>query len=194
MPTAKSYSQHTQTTTWNPVKRNKPRVNVVRGYGGNETSALSRSLPIKDGVTIRSGQLITTEVVNGEDQWILSKAGGIAAAGNAYIAYHDGSDPDVVSCGKLLGFDLNGDYHIETGYFDQGNTAPAQGSALVASSTPGSLTVDGSNKDPGGVVLGYVRGVKTDLSQGQYNANVKNMAQNTEAAPADSVVVGFVTA
>ena len=40
----------------NPEKRDKPRVNVLRGYPGNETTALTRSLPFAVG--IKSGQAI----------------------------------------------------------------------------------------------------------------------------------------
>jgi len=187
MPTAKSYSQATNSTDWNPVKRSKPRLVVRRGYPGNETSALSRSLPTD--VAIKSGQIVTES----SGKWIL--AVGNIPAGKGYIAYHDSSDPDVVSSGQLLAFDLNGEFEFESGYYsDGGNGTIADGTALVVGTTAGELVPNGSTEDGGGAVLGYVRGAEVDLADGQYSTSVNNMAQDTQASAANSVVVRFVTA
>ena len=197
MATYKSYSSHLGADGANPVQRVKPRLVVRRGYAGNETSALSRSLPPKSGESIKSGQLVTPD---GNGEWVV--AGNIAAAGKVYIAYHDQADPDVISCNKLLAFDLNGDYEFETGYYNDDGTPAniADGAALVCgkSAGKGSVAVSGTGTaTANAAVLGYVRGSIIDLSQGQYDANVKNMAQNTEAggtSGSSAKVIRFVTA
>jgi hypothetical protein len=194
MATYKSYSSHLGTDGPNPVQRVKPRLVVRRGYAGNETSALSRSLPA--GEAIKSGQLVTESA----GTWVV--AGNIAAAGVLFIAYHDSSDPDVISCNKLLAFDLNGDYEFETGYYTDGG-APAnlgQGVALVCGkgAAKGSLVpTTKTDATVAAAVLGYMRGAEEDLSKGQYDATVDNMAQNTEAgfptATSSAKVIRFVT-
>jgi len=195
MPTTHSYSQALGASGWNPVKRAKPRLVVRRGYAGNETSALSRSLAPWDGESIYSGQLVTEDIQDGVSKFKL--AGGALAAGKTYIAYHDSSDPDVISGGKLLAFDLNGDFEFESAYFEQDDQTPADGDDIVAASDgsgkSGWLTINGSSIDGGGVVLGYLRGVSVDLSDGQYSSTVDNMAQDTQASAANSVVIRWVT-
>ena len=49
------------------VNRDKPRVNVMRGYTGNEPQSLSRSAP--PAVDIESGQAIK---LDGSEEWILA--------------------------------------------------------------------------------------------------------------------------
>ena len=106
MPTYKNTS-----TGPNPEKRTKPRVNVLRGYGGNETTTLTRSLPPKAGENIKSGMAIA--VGTGGDAGLFVKADGTEAANVVFIAYHDQSDTDVISCGKLLGFSCLGGFELE---------------------------------------------------------------------------------
>ena len=195
MATYKSYSSHLGTDGPNPVKRAKPRLVVRRGYAGNETSALSRSLPCSE--AIKSGELVTP--VAGE--W--AKAEAVTAAGLLYLAYHDSSDPDVISCNALLAFDLNGDYEFETGYYQDGG-APgnlADGVALVCGSGATDALGRGqlipatkANATANAVVVGYMRGGEVDLSEGQYSSTVENMSQDTQADAAGSKVIRFVTA
>ena len=45
--------------TFGTVKRQYPRVEVLRGYNPNETQQLSQAYPVADGVTILSGQIIS---------------------------------------------------------------------------------------------------------------------------------------
>jgi hypothetical protein len=197
MATYKSYSSHLGADGANPIQRVKPRLVVRRGYAGNETSALSRSLPPKAGEGIKSGQLVTPDA-NGA--WVV--AGNIAAAGKVYIAYHDQADPDVISCNRLLAFDLNGDYEFETGYYhDDGTPANiADGATLVCGKGAGKghVAVSGtSTATSAAAVIGYVRGSIVDLAEGQYSASLDNQAQNTEAggtSGSSAKVIRFVTA
>lgn len=107
-------------TLQNGVLRTRPRVNVTRGYTGNEPGNITRSAPLDASVTnagttpgdtIYSGQVVE-----------LTSAGAFKAATaatkskNAYIAYHDSTDTDVDSCGKLLGFSCLGNFEIESAW------------------------------------------------------------------------------
>lgn len=145
------------------VKRTRPRVNVMRGYTGNEPQSLSRSAPVASGVTIYSGQAIAD---NGSGEWRLATS----TSKVVYIAYHDSDDTDVKSCGKLLGFSALGSYELETAYATDTGLAAANGPDLVvqvSNATPGSFTINGAG-DAGGsnVALGRTSTAAVDLSDG----------------------------
>jgi len=172
----------------NPEKRPKPRLNVVRGYPGNETTALSRSLPIGSGVTIKSGQAISD--VGGS--WAL--ADNTSGKGTVFIAYHDGSDPDVKSCGKLLGFSVLGSFELETGYAKLTDVFAA-GDPVYVDTTAGTLT---RTSNAGAPAIGYASAALIDWSTPAYGTGVTpyakdNLAQNTEASAANSKVLRFST-
>ena len=169
--------------TANPEKRDKPRVNVLRGYPGNETTALTRSLPYA--VAIKSGQAIAVGSGGNAGKWVLATQSH--AANKVFIAYHDSSDPDVISCGKLLGFSALGGFELETGYY---TGSVADGDVITVSGTAGSL----EKQNAGSNVIGYATSAPIDYSTGAYDANIPNMARNTEAAAgADSTVLRFAT-
>jgi hypothetical protein len=86
--------------------RTAPRVNVLRGYFGNEPMARSYSAPVTSGVTILSGQLISLTA----GAWVL----GCLAGCEPFIAFADSTDTDVQSSGLLLGLSCAGQYKIET--------------------------------------------------------------------------------
>ena len=109
-------------------RRTKPRVNVLRGYPGNESTSYTRSAKPKLNEGIKSGQVISLDT-NG--QWIL----GCAQGHMPYIAFHDQSDPDVDSCGLLLGLSCAGDFVIETGYFDTTDTIAIDDPLIAGVST-----------------------------------------------------------
>ena len=167
----------------NPEKRTKPRVNVLRGYPGNETTALTRSLPIKSGVSIKSGQAITQGTAGDAGTWVLAVAA--TKAHKVFVAYHDSSDPDVISCGKLLGFSAVGKFELETGYYEG---TIADGDEITVGATAGNFGKGGA-----GGTLGYATSAPIDYSKGAYDANIPNMARNTEAAAANSTVLRFAT-
>lgn len=153
------------------VKRTRPRVNVMRGYTGNEPQSLSRSAPVASGVTIKSGQAIA---LDGNEEWILASTEAVV-----YIAYHDSDDTDVKSCGKLLGFSTLGQYELETAYTETAGLAAANGSDLevVVGTTPGSLSINGT-ADAGGPVLGRTSCAAVDLSNSQRGGYAVNLGED----------------
>lgn len=127
--------------TYGTYSRTAPRVNVLRGYFGNEPFGRTSSAPVTSGVTILSGQLISK--VSGS--WVL----GCAASSEPFIAFADSTDTDVISSGLLLGLSCAGQYEIETPWFD--NTVVYNDSAFLVAATGGSST---ANVSPGSGVLG----------------------------------------
>ena len=144
------------------VKRVKPRVNVMRGYTGNEPQSLSRSAPCSSTAKdfIKSGQAIA---LDGSEEWILATKDSAVV----YIAYHDSEDTDVLSCGKLMGFSTLGSYELETAYTTSAGLAAATGPdlAVKVSTTAGSLTIDGFGNGAG-PALGRTSTAAVDLSGG----------------------------
>jgi hypothetical protein len=92
-------------------RRANKRLNVLRGYTGNEPQSLTRTAKPKANEGILSGQLISIDS-NGE--WVK----GVPTGKMPYFAYHDQSDTDVVSSGLLLGLSCAGDFEIETSHID----------------------------------------------------------------------------
>jgi hypothetical protein len=180
--------KNTAGTGPNPEARAKPRLNVLRGYPGNETAALSRSLSPK--VAIQSGQAV---VDNGSGEWILA-LNTHTNVGKIHIAYHDSTDTDVISCGKLLAFSVVGRYELETGYTKA--DAFAAGDPVYVDTVAGQLT---KTKNGAAEIIGYASAALVDWSKPQYGTGAApyakdNMAQNTEATAANSKVLRFSTA
>src|SRR4051812_25714523 len=101
--------------TYGETRRAKQRINVLRGYGGNEPVSLTRLAKPKTGEGILSGMLISLDV-NGE--WIK----GVPAGKVPFFAWHDQTDTDVTSSGKLLGLSGAGKYELQTAYIKSGDT------------------------------------------------------------------------
>lgn len=91
--------------------RTKPRVNVLRGYTGNEPQSRTRSAKPKDDEGIKSGMIVS---IDGNGEWIK----GAPAGKIPHVAFHDQSDTDVQSSKLLLAFSCAGQFEIETAYFD----------------------------------------------------------------------------
>jgi hypothetical protein len=99
--------------TYGEYRRSKPRLNILRGFKGNEPQGLFDSAKPAD-TTIKSGQLI---VKNDSGQWV--KCDSALHAGKVpFFAYSDALDTDVVSSGLLMGISCLGEYEIQTAYFD----------------------------------------------------------------------------
>jgi len=109
-------------------RRTKPRLNVLRGYPGNESTSFTYSAKPKALEAIKSGMIISIDS-NGE--WVK----GAAAGDVPYLAYHDQSDPDVLACQKLLGLSCAGNYEVETGYFDTTDTWNRDDVVIAGTST-----------------------------------------------------------
>ena len=114
--------------TYGEYKRAVARIEVLRGYEGNETSAHTLALPPKDGEGIKSGMLISAD---GNGEWVK----GCPAGKVPHFAWHDQDDTDVDSSGKLLGLSCAGDYVIQTGWFDETGGAITNADFLKAGLT-----------------------------------------------------------
>jgi hypothetical protein len=151
--------------TYGEYRRTKPRVNVLRGYEGNESRALTYSAEPTADEAIKSGMVISIS----SGKWVK----GCAAGKKPYIAFHDQSDTDVQSSGLLLGLSCAGNYEIETGYYDVNDTY-AQDDALIA----GTSSLAGYLDKASGItatadILGFVS-----------NGGVQDLtAQNSESTP-----------
>jgi hypothetical protein len=124
-------------------QRTAPRVNVLRGFAGNEPQSRTYAAPVTAGVTILSGQLIS--LANGA--WVL----GVAAGREPFIAFADSTDTDVISAGLLVGLSCAGQFDIETPWFD--NTVVYNESSFLVAATGGSAT---ANVTPGTAALGAI--------------------------------------
>ena len=179
------------------VNRAKPRVNVMRGYTGNEPQSLSRSAPVASGVTIKSGQAIALS--GGE--WVLADE----TSPVVYIAYHDSEDTDVLSCGKLMGFSSLGEYELESGWFSTQGQAAATGPDLVIEVSDGTghdgvttfsgdgyFTVAGAADAGGSIAIGRTSEATLDLGDSDtLHGGARPLAEDSTAD--DVNVVRFVT-
>ena len=94
-------------------RRTKPRINILRGFAGNEPQSITHSAEPTAGQDIKSGQLIV--LVAGK--WV--KCDSAAHAGLVpYFAFQDQTDTDVISSGLLLGISCLGEFELQTAYFD----------------------------------------------------------------------------
>jgi hypothetical protein len=141
--------------------RTTKRLNVLRGYPGNESTSFTRSLkPEPAGgtgytVAILSGMIIS---VNANGNWVA----GCPQGSVPYLAYHDATDTDVASSGLLLGLSCLGDFEVETTHFDGSATynvdAPLKALATTDSgkvalcAAPGGNTVYDDTSDIVGIV------------------------------------------
>jgi hypothetical protein len=127
------------------VKRAKPRIHILSGYGGNEPDNLRVNAAPKSGEVIMSGMLISLDE-NG--QWVK----GCPAGKVPYFAFHDQADYDVQAANSLTGLSCLGKYRIQTAYVTvDGNT--------YGPNTP--LMPDGAH--PGYVKAGEVVSTTDDL-------------------------------
>jgi hypothetical protein len=129
--------------TYGTYSRTAPRVNILRGYWGNEPFSRTYSAPVTAGVTILSGQVISLSA----GAWVLGCAAGL----EPFIAFHDSTDTDVQSAGLLLGLSCAGQFEIETPWFD--NTVVYNESSFLIAASGGSST---ANVSPGTAALGAI--------------------------------------
>lgn len=178
--------------TYGGYLRAKPRINVMRGFVGNEPQSITLSAPPRDADgTIKSGMLISIDPTTGA--WIpASTGGGTSVSGNAYsadakntisfFAFSDDTDTDVKSSGLLLGLSCLGEFELQTGYFDTTTTYPV-GTPLIKSATGGSLAKGGDTLSATEVV-GYVTGAGKEDLMHPLNASGRVAPPiNSEATP-----------
>ena len=109
--------------------RTTKRLNVLRGYMGNEATSFTRSAQPTAGQAILSGMIISLS----SGKWVK----GCAQGSVPYIAYHDQDDTDVASSGLLLGLSCLGDFEVETTHFD--STATYNTDAPLKAATAGDV-------------------------------------------------------
>ncbi len=165
------------------ASRAKPRVQILRGWDLVNTNTLNQVHPVKAGVTVKSGQVIqrTWNATTNAYEWEL----GCSAGKQAFIAFQDSTESDVMNANGLTGISLSGDYEIQTGYFAAGiyNVDVL----LSYDGTTGNLKVAAT----GNPVIGRVskiRGAK------QLNNPALQVYENSETAPGNSSVIIFETA
>jgi hypothetical protein len=152
-------------------QRTAPRVQVLRGYWGNEPYARTFSAPVTSGVTIKSGQLISLS----SGSWVL----GCSAGQEPFIAFHDSTDTDVVSSGQLVGLSCAGQFVIETGYFDNTQTY-VENSPLKADSGSGAYQATGAT---GQITLGTLSTAEDTIGFATAGGRQDNVSIDSSAAP-----------
>ena len=125
--------------TYGGYLRTKPRINIKRGFAGNEPQSLTLSATPKTGEAIKSGMLI---VLDTNGQWVKSSTSDTKNT-VPYFAYADQTDTDVISSGKLLGLSSLGQFELQTGYFD--DDTYAVGDAVIKSATAGNVAKGASH-------------------------------------------------
>lgn len=106
------------------IKRQYPRVEVLRGFNPNEPHTFTQAYPVQAGVAILSGQVVSA-VWNGalsQYEWQLgwSLQNGVPAV--PFVALNDSGDPDVIEAGNLAALSSAGQFEIETAFFKAGDT------------------------------------------------------------------------
>ena len=163
------------------VLRDFPRVNVTRGYAGNEPQAITKSAPVNSSATIKSGQAIA--LVAGE--WV--QADETHSSSQIYIAFHDSTDTDVVSCSKLLGFAVLGEFEIETPWINVDGLSV--GDKLVVNASNDICELGNDNGGTAGTaVIGYVSEIRDLGVRGHTNSNARGGVLGT--VPEDSTSNG----
>lgn len=169
-------------TYTNGVLRDFPRVNVTRGYAGNEPQSITKSAPVSDGVTIYSGQPIELDASTGK--WVL--ADNASALSSIYIAYHDSADTDVQSCQKLLGFSVLGEFEIETPWINVDGMSV--GDQLKVSANGNLQSTGITSGGAAGTNVGYVSEIRDLGVGGHTSANARGGVIGT--IPEDSTANG----
>jgi len=145
--------------TFGVVKRAKPWLQVERGFDPNQPSKNTRAYRVKTGVTILSGQVISTAYDAGDDvqEWEL----GWAAGRIPYIALQDSTQEDVVSANSLVGLSPIGEFVLRTGYYKVGDTYNVD-TPIAPDGVTGNVFV--TTLESGLPIMGYVTKRITDLA------------------------------
>lgn len=158
--------------TYDHYKRDLPRLNVLRGWPGNETTSLTHIAKPKLSEGIRSGMVITLDTNN---EWIKATA-TLSNNKVVYWATADQSDTDVVSSGRLLGLSVLGKYELQTPYFKSDDTY-ATDSWLKVHTVAGYVALATINTATDEIVGICTRGGKTNIA-----------TTNSEALPSSGTV------
>jgi len=141
----------------------------------------SFSAPVTANVTIYSGQVISLS----SGSWILGCAAGLTP----YIAFHDSTDPDVLSAGGLLGFSCSGNYTFETGWFTIATGAYNANDLPLVADTGTTVTPLGATTASGAGCVKLATGWNStaDIIGVTSNGGSQNVTgTNSEATPSGS--------
>jgi hypothetical protein len=119
------------------------RLQVLRGWDPNEPRTQTAALPVAEGVTIKSGQVISKQwnATDSIEEWILgvsaaNSEGGLSA--EPFIAQQDSADGDVLESGNLVGLSCAGDFELQTAHFKHGDAYPS-GTPLTFDAVTGDI-------------------------------------------------------
>ncbi len=163
--------------TFDHARRTAPRINVLRGWPGNETTSLTRIATPKLDEAILSGMVI---VLDDNGEWVKATASN-STAKVVYWATADQSDTDVVSSGKLLGLSAVGNYEIQTAFFKSDDNY-AESAGLKVHTVAGYLALGNIADNDVDNVAVVSRGGVSDIS-----------TTNSEATPDSNGEVNVLT-
>lgn len=151
----------------------KPSLEVLRGFDPNEPFTQTATHPVKDGVTVLSGQLIVLEAEVTSPtgyQWIVCPID--FADGAVYIAEKDSTAEDVVSAGNLPGLSCAGQFEFESAYFDGTASDYDEGEYLTPSTATAGNVMECAAARPTSDehVIGQI--TRKEANTGSFNSNV----------------------
>lgn len=157
--------------------RDRPRLNVLEGWHGNEPQGLTKIAAPAAGEGIKSGMAI---VLNVQGEW--EKATDPTADAPVFYAFQDQTDVDVVNSGVLLGLSSLGVYKLETAQFEaaavftEGN--PVTVSIVVGQEGRIAPTTWGSGDVVVGVCDKVVENLGSTYSEAYFKPGVDNTSVN----------------
>lgn len=95
------------------LRRDKPRIQFVKGFDGQQSKQLQETLYFKAGEQIRSGMVISKTYVtaNSRYEWVA----GLVANAVPFLADQDYDDADVVGAGgQITGYPLSSEFEVRT--------------------------------------------------------------------------------
>lgn len=160
------------------------RVYVLRGFNGCEPETFTRTAAITDGVTVRSGDVVSLT----DGKWVLGATKGKVP----YIALSDGTDTDVNASGLLPALSCAGQFEIETASYDTDGSYAEDTPLKAGTTTKAGLITNATGFDEAGVdIIGVAsRGGLTNLNSG---AGPKREVNATAGSDGAVNVLTFIT-
>ena len=103
--------------TFGHLKRDFPRLEVLRGFDPNEPRTQTAAYRVKSGQTILSG-MVVTPTWNAADNVYEWTVGMESATAPVYFALQDSADADVLEAGNLVGLSCAGQFELQTAFYD----------------------------------------------------------------------------
>lgn len=168
--------------------RDKPRLQVLQGFDGNNTMGLTEIAAPAASSGIVSGMVIRKDAQN---KWIKAEA---AFTGPLYFAWEDADQPDVLASGALKGLSSLGKYKLQTAQFDTTDTFTVGSAVSVGTGAKAGLLIAG-NAAGAAATIGYVVEAPKSLAAVQGSGTYK-FATDNNAANLDvlTIVTNYVAA